>query len=922
MRPIRLMISAFGPYAGEMTLDLDRLGTSGLYLITGDTGAGKTTIFDAITFALYGEPSGGNREVSMLRSKYAEPATPTFVELSFVYRENIYTIRRNPDYERPKTRGEGMTQEKAAAVLTLPGGDVIAKRSDADQKIREILGINRAQFTQIAMIAQGDFLRLLLADTRDRQAIFRDIFKTQIYQQFGEKLKTETNLLKQQRKSIGEKLTTLFGRIMCTDSSPHYEAVLKAKSQQMPLDDVLALLGELVQESASHEKELEEQIHEQDEALTTLTTEITRGKEREKNENMLRNLEESRPVKAETLETARLAAEKAKGREGEIELLIRESQQIDSELPVYGEIEKQRKVYQNYKKQLTNANNQMTLLAAEAGELEHRLKDSQEQAEKLADAGKNESELLHRQSRVGERKKSLAAFQETLLEVERYETDYSNAQRQYMDAETKAGRLREKAQSLRLAFNAEQAGIIAESLIPGMPCPVCGSTEHPHKAEKSISAPTEAQVEKAEKDAEKAQSAANASSNQAHQTRGKLETSKGQMKKELEMLFETSDETGIKERVGDEQKALDAQAQEIIGLLRREAENVRTRDQLRKKIPELEKQREELEKRRTELTKAGTAAETNMAQIEIQGKQLSSQVHFKNAKEAEARKALLAEQVTQIRAEIDRTDKVFKKADQAMIELCAQISSLKVQLAEMPLCDLKGRQAEYNERFELRRRMLDQQKALGIVRQSNDTTRSEIIETSASLKALDDRFMMLSALSDTANGTLSGRKQHIMLETFVQMTYFDRILRRANVHMFKMSSGQYELVRQMEAGDYRSQSGLELNVMDHYNGTQRSVKSLSGGESFIASLSLALGLSEEIQLASSGIKMDTMFVDEGFGSLDDETLQQAMRALQSLTEGNRLIGIISHVGELRRSIDRQIVVSKDKSGGSRAAIVV
>ena len=187
---------------------------------------------------------------------------------------------------------------------------------------------------------------------------------------------------------------------------------------------------------------------------------------------------------------------------------------------------------------------------------------------------------------------------------------------------------------------------------------------------------------------------------------------------------------------------------------------------------------------------------------------------------------------------------------------------------------------------------------------------------------MDEQVNMIAPLSDTVNGTLSGHKQHIMLETFVQMTYFDRILRRANVHLMRMSAGQYELVRRETPEDYRSMSGLDLDVTDHYNGTARSVKTLSGGESFIASLSLALGLSEEIQHTASGIRLDTMFVDEGFGSLDEDTLQQAMRALQGLTEGNRLVGIISHVSELRRAIDRQIVVTKEKSGGSRVEILL
>ena len=203
MRPIQLNISAFGPYAGRVELNLDQLGTSGLYLITGDTGAGKTTIFDAITFALFGEASGNSRETSMLRSKYASPDTPTEVELTFAYGGKIYTVKRNPEYERPAKRGEGMTLQKADGQLIMPDGSVIAKLKDVNQKIKEILGVDRRQFSQIAMIAQGDFLKLLLADTKERQGIFREIFKTGYYQELQDRLKAESGSLGRQCEAAG-----------------------------------------------------------------------------------------------------------------------------------------------------------------------------------------------------------------------------------------------------------------------------------------------------------------------------------------------------------------------------------------------------------------------------------------------------------------------------------------------------------------------------------------------------------------------------------------------------------------------------------------------------------------------------------------------------------------------------------------------
>ena len=922
MRPIRLTLSAFGPYSGEMTLELDKLGTSGLYLITGDTGAGKTTIFDAITFALYGEPSGGNREVSMLRSKYASPGTPTFVDLTFIYRDQVYRIRRNPEYERPRTRGTGMTQEKAAAELTLPGDIVIAKRSEVDQKVQEILGINRAQFTQIAMIAQGDFLRLLLAETKDRQAIFRDIFKTQIFQRFGDRIKTETNELRQKRKSAGDQMTRLYGMIQCVETDPLYADVQSAKEQKMTLEAVLELIEKLTQASEECEKALDLKIQEYDKALERLDAEITQGEMRAKTEKRLRTLESSQPAKQVELEQAQKAAEAAKSREPEIEQLIRESQVIKGEIPIYQEIDDQRREYAGLSRKAKKFETQVKELNAGIELAGEQLKESRERLEALADAGENRAELEHAKEQAGKRSKDLTSFKGEIADFEALEEKTENARREYIKAETKAADQKKKAQELRRAFNAEQAGIMAELLEPGMPCPVCGSVEHPHKAEKSVSAPTEAQVEKAEKEAEKAQSTANASSSQAHTLGGQLDAAKAQMQSRLAVLFETEDDTRLAERVDNELNALKKRTTEIQRQIKQEEKNVLERDTLKQQIPQMEEMLGKRQAELVELTKEQAETKAKMAQIEEHGKELREKVRFKSAAEAEEKIGQLNEQAAGIKKAMTDTEKALQKAGDTVTQLCTQISTLKGQLADMPVTDLAARQAEREQQSGERKAMLERQKTLSAERRNNENVRDQIVRTSQALQEMDERYMMLSTLSDTANGTLSGKKQRIMLETFVQMTYFERILRRANVHMLRMSSGQYELVRRTETDDFRAQFGLDLDVMDHYNGTNRSVKSLSGGESFIASLSLALGLSEEIQHTASGIKMDTMFVDEGFGSLDEETLQQAMHALRSLTEGNRLVGIISHVSELRRSIDRQIVVTKDKSGGSRAEIVV
>ena len=390
----------------------------------------------------------------------------------------------------------------------------------------------------------------------------------------------------------------------------------------------------------------------------------------------------------------------------------------------------------------------------------------------------------------------------------------------------------------------------------------------------------------------------------------------------MQSLFGTEDETGISIRAHNEMEALEKRGRELKQMIAREEKNVQERQRLTREIPVMERTVEEALARISVLTQEQAAAEAARVQAEDQGKRVREQVRFKDAAAAEAEKQTILARIEQIRKGRQEAEKTYQKENDAMTQLCAGISTLKGQLAEMPMVDLSAKQEEQQRVTGERRALLERQKKLNADRQHNEMLRDEIRRTEDCLRGMDERVNMIAPLADTVNGTLSGRKQHIMLETFVQMTYFDRILRRANVHLFRMSSGQYDLIRKEMPEDYRSQSGLDLDVTDHYNGTVRSVKSLSGGESFIASLSLALGLSEEIQHTASGIQMDSMFVDEGFGSLDEDTMQQAMQALQGLTEGNRLVGIISHVSELRRAIDRQIVVTKEKSGGSRAEIII
>ena len=287
MRPIKLTVSAFGPYAGKTVLDLDKLGENGLYLITGDTGAGKTTIFDAITYALYGEASGDNREPSMFRSKYAEATTPTEVELVFSYAGKTYTVKRNPEYERPKSRGEGFTTQKAEVQLKYPDGRVVTKQRDVDNAIRDIMGINRSQFLQIAMIAQGDFLKLLLAPTEERKKIFRQIFKTQLYQDLQDRLKKESGQLNDKCDAAHNSIKQYIDGITCDENDVLSIEVEKAKNGLLPAKDVMDLIDRLLTQDNDKKTAIQKSISDADKALEIVNANLGKIEAKEQTQKAL-----------------------------------------------------------------------------------------------------------------------------------------------------------------------------------------------------------------------------------------------------------------------------------------------------------------------------------------------------------------------------------------------------------------------------------------------------------------------------------------------------------------------------------------------------------------------------------------------------------------------------------------------------------
>lgn len=924
MRPIKLIISAFGPYAGKTEIDMDKLGECGLYLITGDTGAGKTTIFDAIVFALYGAASGNNREPSMLRSKYAQADVPTEVELTFSYGGAEYTVRRNPEYERPAKKGGGMTLQKADATLSYPDGRVVAKVKEVNRALKEILGVDRNQFMQIAMIAQGDFLKLLLAETRERQEIFREIFKTRYYQFLQERIKTESGTLSKKCEAERNGVDQYIQGILWDEKDHYGEMLRNAKEGKVPVADVVELVRKLVEIDESVAVSLGKEVKELDERLQTTHINISKAREAEKIQLSLTETEKACQEKELESQTLRQILESENAKLPEREAVETRIILLEAEIPKYDELDGKKAELRMLEEQLKN---NTEILRTHMDTIEHLrecVKVYRAEWDMLKDVASEREHLSYEKELKEGKRQALSSLWQLVKNYKELQKELQSAQKSYQEISERADRLQENYRKLERAFLDEQAGVLAVDLKEGDPCPVCGSRIHPHLAQKSEEAPTETALNDAKRASEQSRSEAGEASSRAGEIRGRIRAQQeGIWNQAKELLGEENQEPPevIGEQAGQLGAELEKEIKALADQIRRKEQEVKRREVLDKKMPEEEKRVRDTESQAAELKEQIAGEMVKKEELARRLLELQNELEFSGRDEARARKRSLLERKEKLVNAVKKAEEAVRQCDDQLQQLRGQIRQLREQSEEMPHVDRQSEEALKEELNAQKEILAERMKNVHIRISNNQTIIHNIEEKSKNLTALEETWTWVKALSNTANGNISG-KEKVMLETYIQMTYFERIIARANVRFMVMSEGQYELVRCESAGNNKSQSGLELDVIDHYNGTRRSVKTLSGGEAFKASLSLALGLADEVQSSAGGIRLDTMFVDEGFGSLDEESLNQAMKALAGLADGSRLVGIISHVSELKERIDRQIVVTKEKSGGSQVMIHV
>ena len=936
MRPLRLTLSAFGPYAAQTTLELEKLGRGGLYLVTGDTGAGKTTLFDAITYALYDHSSGGVREGAMLRSQYADPKTPTFVELEFEVHGARYTVHRNPEYLRPKARGEGFTTAKADATLTYHDGrPPVTKAKEVNAAILDILGLDYNQFCQIAMIAQGQFTRLLNASTEERSRIFRKLFRTQPYARLQDRLQEEASRLNQQRLAQNTQLDSLLAGLQFAPEDPE-APTLEALGAHTEPATALALLEGLLHRQQQAQQTAAAALQDTESQLQKVQQQLGAAQQARQLAQQLAARQAELAAAAPALEAAQAQQALHAQDAAALEELTGQVSRAQAALADYQELDRLCWARAQARDAAQLASAQADRRRAQLAALDAGLAQAEKELAALEEAPTRQLTLQTTAQQLADRAQALTTLDQRLKSCQKQAHTARQAQEAYRSASARQDQARSQRDALDRAFLDAQAGLLAQSLAEGSPCPVCGSTHHPARAVLPHTAPTQAQVDTAKQAADTADQAARAASAAAQAALAAAEEARRSLRQDAEALLpelfaapEGQEPVQLtfallSTVLAQEHTALEAARQSCTAQLQQADTDCRRRAQLEQQRQSKRSQRPALEQQASDADRTAAAQAASAQALEQQILAQKAALPYPEQSQAQAALDQLEARRTTVRQAMDQAQTALQKARQRYAAAQAAVEALEQQTAaaqgSIPTQTPEALQEALARLTAQRETLRGQEKQLAACLLPNRRIAQQYQAAAHQREALEQRSQWVNALSATAGGTLTS-KQKVRLEAYIQMDYLDRILRHANTRLMQMTAGQYELER-IGAENQRSQSGLDLGVIDHYNGTRRSVKTLSGGESFKASLALALGLSDEVQSAAGGIRLDTLFLDEGFGSLDEESLEQAIRVLAGLTEGDRLVGIISHVGALKDRIDRQVVVHKNRTGGSTVELVV
>ena len=1033
MRPIKLTISAFGPYASKQVIDFEELKGRNIFVISGKTGAGKTTIFDAISYALYGEASGESRETDSLRSHFADDNTETYVELEFELRGERYIVNRVPKQKKKRVRGDGYTEKTADATLILPDGKVITKVKNVTDKIIEILGITREQFKQIVMLAQGEFKKLLLADSVEREGIFRKIFNTYDFEKIQAELKDKAaNLSKNRTKSkhemeinlknikgehdivideyvdfplVIEKLKDLLERDnniykTLNEEGKEVDNNLQVKNQEKA---IIETNNNLIKEKEIITKALEELLSKEDEYKNKSKTIIDGKNAKEvkyiedkliETTKKLTKREEDYNLSLKNIDSLKLKQEEANKL-----LQIEESKECDRE-KLSVEINNLNKLEEKII-ELDSLNNKVMHLkqSAENSKLQiinnkketEELKKSKEEKElQLKDIATLETKKVELESDIKAKNKTLDEVRELFKVIRSFQNTYiehNNKAKEYKEFEVEYKKVKENYEAMDDLYKKEQAGILASKLQENEPCPVCGSTNHPNKAtiKENLKIPTKEELKVAKENLDKLEKENLEKINNLTTLNSNKTTYLEQVNNHLSMLSATLniyktfnsetakvvknlgtelksvidklkdellkviDKISLKEKIEKELNlittTINEREQSLIKLEECEknyttelTQNITKIDEYKKEIPENITDLKTLNNLIEVKTKELNISKEKLAKLRLENENLAKKLEGENSTSKEINKS-----IEELKLEIANNKANFNEAikeqgfdniqtyEDAKLQI-SMVESLEKEVenynSELKLTkakqediinktkdivfmDITTIDEEIKSIQENKKELEGKLRDLHSIIDNNKTVLKNVENLNIEFKEIEKEYKVVGELADLANGK---KAPYISFERYILASYFEDIIEAANIRLEKMTGDRFSLIRKTSKSKGAGQKGLELEIYDNYTDSSRDVSSLSGGESFKASLSLALGLSDIVQSNAGGVSLDTMFVDEGFGTLDPQSLDNAIDSLLELQRGGRLVGIISHVEELKDRIDAKLEVTSTSKG--------
>ncbi len=1039
MKPIKLEMSAFGPYAGRMEIDFSELGEGGLFLITGETGAGKTSIFDGIMYALYGQVSNERRNAKNMFSDFAGPDAQMFVRLEFLHANERYAVERSIKYNMSSLK-EGRKPEfrPPEVSLVLPGGKAISGSTEVTKAIEKLLHMDYNQFKQVSMLAQGEFQRLLDADSKQRAAIFQKLFDTRRVAAFAVQLKAKRDDLLA-RKNVAEmELVRAFGAVQISEDSEGAEGVRQAGVNDA--DDVLKFIRAQNEQDGQSLEGLNKALEESDALQSRLAKDLDRGK---KSNELLDDLEEKRKKfewkaggkkeaeeakeriswndKAVRVEASLKAFEQGKAEEERLMGMVAQSEtslklaeeevqkanEAAEEIPTLtkqaddlnGQLTKIKEMQPLFIKlrerqdKATAAENEIKAIErrlADIAELLASMKQKEEEDRKklqeLLEIPQKEAQCEAKGIELAHRLKGYNQLLEIRMTTEKIQVQLGEWVRQYNERSESAARELSRYSQMNSQYLSGQAGVLAAGLVPGLPCPVCGSKEHPNPAEMDEEPLTLDQVKAQQVLNERAQQTLKEAEMACESLRIQLKNLKDQAKRvyadyvigeEANLQVDIAEIKGrleqieidkneyaklvgwiapIQAEMEEAQKKKEAVEAEQSRLIEKKQELAQQRalnqahvDQLKERlalgegsaadavsrlenrIVALDIKRADIDGRKERLSKVQAEAVQRLVALQAEARErtaalglIREQNRIKKQRMDDSlaqngftgvedwqRKRMPDDEAETLKIRIENFDKAYREA-----QIAYEQSRERAKGVER--CDVERLEAALKRVQEAAREQRDNALKISQRKAFNAAQQERIELLNREYAQAEHIYNIAENLRRTTDGTLSGSGS-ISFEQYVQSGFFDQVLESANMRLVRMTQGQFELRRRTDGA--KRDGALTINIMDYRTGRERPVGTLSGGESFKAALALALGLSDIIAQDSGGVQIDTLFVDEGFGTLDSESLEQAINVLMEIGEGQRLVGIVSHVEELKQRIDRQIVV-RGSSRGSTAEVVL